>query len=373
MESASESGGRPRPPAAEAPRPYTLVAELTYRCALHCPYCSNPLEHAQRATELTTAEWRRVIADAESLGVVQLHFTGGEPLARPDLRDLIAQGRASGLFTNLITSGVPLTHERLEELRDAGLDAVQLSVQDVDAERSDRIAGYPCFDAKMQVAAWVRELDLPLTINVVLHRENLDRVGEAVALAERLGAHRVELANTQYLGWALPNRAALLPTRTQLDRARDAAHAARARLEGRMEVLFVLPDYYAGRPRACMDGWARRFIDVTPDGAVLPCQSARSIPGLHFERVTERRLPDIWRSSSAMQAFRGDDWMIEPCRSCPSKGVDFGGCRCQAFLLTGDAAAADPACTLSPHHVRIEEARAAASSDAPRRFLYRGR
>jgi PqqA peptide cyclase len=356
----------------EAPRPYTLIAELTYRCALHCPYCSNPVDHARSSTELTTAEWQRVLTEAEALGVVQLHLTGGEPLARQDVTALVAHARGLGLFTNLITSGVPLARERLVELRDAGLDAVQLSVQGPDAESSDRLAGYASFEAKMQVARWVRELDLPLTINAVLHRENLDRVGEIVALGERLDAQRLELANTQYLGWALANRAALMPTREQLDRGRDVAFAAKRRLEGRIEVLFVLPDYYADRPRACMDGWARRFVNVTPDGTVLPCQAARSIPGLPFERVTERPLGAIWSSSPALNAFRGDAWMVEPCRSCPSKATDFGGCRCQAFALTGNAAAADPACSLSPHHAIVERARAAAPA-SPRHFLYRGR
>jgi len=356
-----------------APRPYTLIAELTYRCALHCPYCSNPLQYASDTSELTTDDWLRAFGQAEGIGVVQLHLTGGEPLARKDLEILVAGARKLDLYTNLITSGVPLTRGRLAALKAAGLDAVQLSVQGVDRESSDRIAGYACFDEKMGVAAWVRELELPLTLNIVLHRDNLDRVGEAIALGERLGAHRLELANTQYLGWAHANRAALMPTRQQLDRGREVASRARKRLEGTMDVLYVMPDYYSDRPRACMDGWARRFVHVTPSGKVLPCHAAQSIPGLTFESLKDKALGDIWQSSPGMRAFRGDGWMKEPCRSCPSKLLDFGGCRCQAFLLTGDAAAADPACSLSPHHSIIEAARVSASA-IPRALplIYRG-
>jgi len=354
-------------------RPYTLIAELTYRCALHCPYCSNPLQYASDTSELTTDDWLRAFGQAEGIGVVQLHLTGGEPLARKDLEILVAGARKLDLYTNLITSGVPLTRGRLAALKAAGLDAVQLSVQGVDRESSDRIAGYACFDEKMGVAAWVRELELPLTLNIVLHRDNLDRVGEAIALGERLGAHRLELANTQYLGWAHANRAALMPTRQQLDRGREVASRARKRLEGTMDVLYVMPDYYSDRPRACMDGWARRFVHVTPSGKVLPCHAAQSIPGLTFESLKDKALGDIWQSSPGMRAFRGDGWMKEPCRSCPSKLLDFGGCRCQAFLLTGDAAAADPACSLSPHHSIIEAARVSASA-IPRALplIYRG-
>jgi len=358
--------------AACAPRPYTLIAELTYRCALHCPYCSNPVDHATHTAELDTAQWLSVFSGAEELGVVQLHLTGGEPLARRDLEALVAGAHGFGLYANLITSGVPLARERLVSLKAAGLDAVQLSLQGIDADSCNRIAGYDCFDAKLVAARWVRELGLPLTLNVVLHRDNIDQVGEAVALAERLGAHRLELANTQYLGWGLANRGALLPTREQLDRGRTIAHAARVRLEGRIDVLFVMPDYYSDHPRACMAGWGRRFIDVSPDGFVLPCQSARSIRGLTFARVGDGSLRDAWEHSPGMRAFRGDEWMLEPCRSCAKKSVDFGGCRCQAYLLTGDAAASDPACSLSPHHATVVRARLASGGSTPRRFLYRG-
>jgi pyrroloquinoline quinone biosynthesis protein E len=366
-------GATALPEAPLAPRPYTLIAELTYRCALHCPYCSNPLKYADDTSELSTDDWLRVLGQAEGIGVVQLHLTGGEPLARKDLESLVAGARKLDLYTNLITSGIPLSRARLAALKEAGLDAVQLSVQGVDRESSDRIAGYACFDEKMVVASWVRELALPLTVNIVLHRENLDRIGEAISLGERLGAHRLELANTQYLGWAHANRAALMPTREQLDRGRAIASSARKRLEGTMDVLYVMPDYYSDRPRACMDGWARRFVHITPAGKVLPCHAAESITGLTFETVRDRSLRDIWEGSEAMRAFRGDAWMKEPCRSCPSKGIDFGGCRCQAFLLTGDARVADPACSLSPHHSIIETARVSASP-SPRGLplLYRG-
>jgi len=354
------------------PRPYTLIAELTYRCPLHCPYCSNPTDMRDGAGELGTHEWASVFAEAEQLGVMQLHLTGGEPLVRRDLETLVANARALDLYVNLITSGVPLARSRLQALRDAGLDAVQVSFQDTRADLSDRVARYPSFVHKLEVAAWVKQLGLPLTLNIVLHRDNLPRVSEAIALAERLGADRLELANTQYLGWALPNREALMPTREAIDAARAVAAGAKARLEGTMEVVFVLPDLYADRPRACMDGWGRRFLHVTPDGSVLPCHAARSIPGLRFESIRHGSLRSIWETSSAMNAFRGDAWMPEPCRSCAEKERDFGGCRCQAFALARDAAATDPACALSPHHDVVLRAREGARDAArSRRYLYR--
>ena len=355
-----------------APRPFTMVAELTYRCPLRCPYCSNPVDYLADKTELTTEEWCRVFGEAEELGVVQLHLTGGEPLARKDLETLVKRARELDLYTNLITSGVPLTRDRLAALKHAGIDNVQLSVQDTTAEGCNRIAGYESFDAKMDVAAWVKELGLPLTINMVLHRANIDHASDAIALAERLNADRLELANTQYQGWALPNKEALLPTAEQLDRARAIAEKARARLEGKMEILFVTPDHYGGVPRACMDGWARRFIQVIPNGTVLPCQAAQSITGLTFESVRDRSLGAIWEDSPGLVKFRGDAWMPEPCRSCSRKEIDFGGCRCQAFALTGDAAATDPACALSPVHGLVREARERASREDVRTYLYRG-
>jgi pyrroloquinoline quinone biosynthesis protein E len=345
--------------AAAPPRPYTLVAELTYRCPLRCAYCSNPVALARRGPELETAAWVRVLREAEELGVVQVCLTGGEPLLRDDLEELVAEARARRLYTNLITSGLPFTRRRLDGLVAAGLDAIQISFQDVRAAHAARIAGRHAelLADKLAAAAWAREAGLPLTVNVVLHRENLGEVEAVIALAERLGAERLELANTQYLGWALVNRDALLPAAADVARARAAADRARERLRGRMEVLFVLPDYEAGVPRACMDGWARRYVVVAPDGLMLPCHQAHTITSLRFDNVRDGGVGDIWRDSPAFAAFRGEAWMPEPCRSCDRRGVDFGGCRCQAFHLTGDAAATDPACRLSPRHGLIEQAR----------------
>jgi PqqA peptide cyclase len=355
----------------ESERPYTLVAELTYRCPLRCVYCSNPLDYARHGEELDTATWLRVLREAEDLGVVQLNLTGGEPLVRDDLEALVEEARRLDLYTNLITSGVPLRRERLAGLRALGLDNVQVSIQDTEAGASDRIAGRRSFDHKLVVAGWVKELGFPLTLNTVLHRENLDRVEDVVALAERLGADRLELANAQYLGWALPNRGALLPTRAQLARAREAAAAARNRLRGKMEVLFVTPDYYTDLPKACMDGWGRRFIVLSPTGLALPCHAAHTLPGLRFDSVRDRPLGEIWRDSAGFRAFRGEDWMPEPCRSCDRRAIDFGGCRCQAYHLTGNAAATDPTCQFAPDHALIEAAREAAEEPRLTELVYR--
>jgi pyrroloquinoline quinone biosynthesis protein E len=355
----------------EVYRPYTLVAELTYKCPLRCVYCSNPLDYGRHDRELDTETWRRVLREAEDLGVVQLNLTGGEPLVRDDLEALIAEARGLDLYTNLITSGIPLRRERLARFRELGLDNVQISIQDTTEAPSDRIAGLRSYDRKVEIAGWVKELGFPLTLNTVLHRDNLERVEEVVALAERLGADRLELANAQYVGWALTNRAALLPTREQLERARVIAGRARERLCGRMEVLFVTPDYYTEVPKACMDGWGRRFIVIAPDGLVLPCHAAHTLPGLEFDSVTERSLADIWRDSPGFAAFRGEAWMPEPCRSCDRRAVDFGGCRCQAYHLTGHAAATDPVCQLSPDHGLIEAARHLAEEPRPVPLIYR--
>src|SRR5207253_3353322 len=292
----------------EEPRPYTLVAELTYRCPLRCVYCSNPTDWVGHADALTTDDWLRVFREAEALGVVQLNLTGGEPLLRDDLELLVEGARRLDLYTNLITSGIPLTRERLARLKAAGLDNVQVSIQDVTAAGSERIAGHRSFERKLEVARWVKALGLPLTVNVVLHRENLDHIAEIIALAESLAADRLELANTQYLGWALANRRMLLPTREQLDAAREVAREARRRLRGRMEVLFVTPDYYTDLPKACMDGWGRRFLVVTPDGLVLPCHAAHTLPGLSFDNARERPLAEIWQHSAGFQAFRAGAW-----------------------------------------------------------------
>jgi pyrroloquinoline quinone biosynthesis protein E len=343
---------------AAAQRPYTLVAELTYRCPLRCVYCSNPVAYEGTRGELATDTWMRVIGEAEALGVVQLHLTGGEPLLRADLEQLVAHARAHELYTNLITSALPLTRERLARLQRLGLDNIQISLQGLREADAERIAGQAALAHKLEAARWARELGLPLTLNVVLHRENIDQVDGLVELACQLGAQRLELANTQYLGWALLNRDALLPSAAQIEQARAAAQRARDRLRGALELLFVLPDYYAGRPRACMDGWARRYLVINPDGLVLPCHVAHTIAGMHFERVQERPLAEIWQHSSGLNAFRGEAWMPEPCRSCDRRSVDFGGCRCQAFALTGDAARTDPACSLAPDHALVQQSRA---------------
>jgi pyrroloquinoline quinone biosynthesis protein E len=353
----------------ESPRPYTLVAELTYRCPLSCAYCSNPLELSRHDAELGTDDWARVFAEAAALGVLQVNLTGGEPLVRGDLEVLVAAARKNDLYTNLITSGIPADADRLGRLAAAGLDSLQLSVQDTEPHGAAWIAGRDDMEAKLKTAAATRAVGLPLTLNVVLHRGNIERAAEFVALAERLGAARLELANTQYLGWALANREALLPSRAAVDAARAVAVAARDRLRGKMEILFVRPDYYADRPRACMDGWARRYLVVTPDGIALPCHQALEIAALAsgWENVRARSLGDIWSDGPGFRAFRGEDWMPAPCRTCDERTIDFGGCRCQAFALLGDAAATDPACALSPRHELVVAARAhaAASTAAP--------
>jgi pyrroloquinoline quinone biosynthesis protein E len=339
-------------------RPYTLIAELTYRCPLRCTYCSNPVALGSKADEIGTDVWLRTLTGAERLGVMQVHFTGGEPLLRPDLELFVARARALELYTNLITSGVPLSRERLRALAASGLDNVQLSFQATGEHVAERVAGVRVHQDKLDVAEWVKSEGLALTMNVVLHRHNIEEIEALVDLARRLGVDRLELANTQYHGWALQNRDALLPTRAQLEHATAVALTAKTALAGTIEVVYVMPDYFSDKPKACMDGWARRFVTVTPNGVVLPCHAAQGIAGLTFESVQARPLEDIWASSPGLDAFRGLDWMTEPCRSCPRKEIDFGGCRCQAFQLTGDARATDPACALSPEHGRVVEARA---------------
>ncbi|MEY4580079.1 MAG: hypothetical protein RL701_4782 [Pseudomonadota bacterium] len=345
-------------PSAQQQRPYTLVAELSYRCPLRCLYCSNPTER-QIATrpELDTDTWRNALTAAEALGVIQTHFSGGEPLLRADLEALVAHAHSVGLYTSLITSAIGLTRERLRDLAKAGLDHIQVSIQGLSEADALQHAGRVGLAAKLEAMTWARELALPLTVNVVLHRHNIAQIPELIALALRMGAERLELANTQYLGWALTNRAHLLPTSEQIETAREQAREASRKLRGQMELLFVLPDYHADSVRPCMQGWARRYIVISPDGLVLPCHQAHSLPGLQFERVTERGLEQIWRDNPALNAFRGETWMTEPCRSCERRSVDFGGCRCQAFQLTGKLDATDPACQLAPEHAVIERAR----------------
>ena len=347
----------PAETANEVPRPYTLVAELTYRCRLRCAYCSNPVHLDALAAELDAATWARVLSEAEALGVLQVTLTGGEPLLRPDLERIVRAARDNDLYTTLITSGIPVERDALLRLRDAGLEGVQLSFQDVDGAAAARIAGVNALARKHEVAGWIRDLGLPLTLNIVLHRENLRRLPEMIAMAERLGGNRLELAHVQYLGWALLNRPHLLPSPAMIAEARAVVAEARTRLAGRMEIAAVLPDYFSDRPRACMDGWGRRYMVVAPDGRVLPCHAAHTLPGLAFDNVKTRALADIWRSSAAFTRFRGEEWMHEPCRTCDKRTVDFGGCRCQAYHLTGDATLSDPSYRLSPRHDIIQTAR----------------
>ncbi len=335
------------------PRPYSLLAEVTHRCPLHCPYCSNPVELARRMGELGTADWKRVLDEAAALGVLHVGFSGGEPLVRQDLVDLVAAARAAGLYSNLITSAIGLTPERAAALKQAGLDSVQISFQADEETLGNNIAGMNAHRKKIEVATLVRALGFPLTVNVVLHRANINRLEPIIALTERLGAERLELANTQYYGWAFRNRAALLPSRAQIERASGVTQAARQRLLGKMEILFVVPDYYSDRPKPCMHGWGNRHITVNPSGEVLPCPTAGEIRTLLFDNVRAQSLRWIWTESEAFNRFRGTDWMPEPCRSCEFRERDFGGCRCQAALLTGDAAVTDPACALSPYRDRL--------------------
>jgi PqqA peptide cyclase len=337
-------------------RPTTLLAELTHRCPLHCPYCSNPLDLLRAESEIGTGDWKRVFTQARALGVLQLGLSGGEPMIRKDLEELAAHARSLGLYSTLVTSGLGLTRRRAEALREAGLEHVQISLQDADAESAERIAGVSSVRQKQAAIAIVKELGFAFSINVVLHRANLDRIGEIIDLAASYGADRLELANTQYYGWGLRNRGALMPRREQVLRAKAIAEERMQRYKGRMQMLFVLPDYFEEFPKACYGGWGRYYIVVSPDGKALPCHGAYAIPSLELPSVRERSMEWIWHQSPAFQAFRGDAWMKEPCRSCPRKAVDFGGCRCQAMALTGDAANADPVCALSPHRHLIDAA-----------------
>jgi pyrroloquinoline quinone biosynthesis protein E len=344
------------------PGPRNLVAELTYRCPLRCAYCSNPLDWASRREALAAADWCRVFSEASALGAVHVGLTGGEPTARTDLAEIVAGAASAQLFTHLVTAGTLLDREGLRELASRGLRSVQLSLQDSVAASGDEIAGVRAHERKLRFAEDVRALGIPLILNVVLHRRNLERVPELIALAEELGALRLELANVQLHGFALENRDALLPTREQLESAARAVAEARARL-AEPELLFVLPDYYADRPKPCMGGWGSKIAVVAPDGAVLPCHAAQSIPSLEFWNVRERSFADCWRDAPGMNAYRGEAWMRDPCKSCPERARDYAGCRCQAFALTGDAAAADPACKLAPAHAEVLAARVRAVDD----------
>ena len=336
------------------PNPLALIAEITHRCPLHCVYCSNPLQMAGTHSELSTGEWQSIFAQAGKLGMLHAHFTGGEPLARQDLTDLIGSARAAGLYTNLITSGIGLGEPRLQALVAAGLDHIQLSFQDSREDAANWIAGAKAHAHKIELSRIIRRHKIAFTVNLVVHRQNLDHLEEMIAFIEQLNPERVEIAHAQYYGWALLNRAALMPTRAQLDQAVEVVTAAEKRLAGRIRIDSVLPDYYAKYPKACMGGWGRRLMLINPEGKVLPCHAAEVIPGLEFENTRAQSLEWIWQESPSFQRFRGEAWMPEPCRSCDRRSEDFGGCRCQALLLTGDPTATDPACTLAPAHSVVE-------------------
>lgn len=352
--------------------PYALLAELTHRCPMQCPYCSNPVALSRPQAELDTVTWRRAIEEAAGLGVLQIHFSGGEPTLRRDLGELVETAAQTGVYTNLITAGVSLDEKRLRRLADRGLDHVQLSIQGSRTREAERIGGYSGAHArKLATAKAVRAADLALTINAVVHRQNLDQLCEIIELAVALGAGRLEVAHVQYHGWAYRNRAALMPTRAQLEEADAIVKAAKARLKGVLAIDYVIPDYYARRPKACMGGWGRQSLNIAPDGRVLPCHAAETIPGLVFDSVCDRTLAEIWESSPAFERFRGTGWMSEPCRSCPAREIDWGGCRCQALAFTGDGAATDPACELSPHHARMLDIAVEESAEPPPAFAYR--
>jgi pyrroloquinoline quinone biosynthesis protein E len=340
-----------------------LIAELTHRCPLQCAYCSNPLALDTPKAELSTDEWRAVLDQAAALGILQVHFSGGEPMARRDLEELVAHAAKAGLYTNIITSGVLLTDEAMAALLTAGIDHIQLSFQDALPVEADRFGGYRGAHAKkLAAAARIRDAGLPLTANFVVHRQNAARIEDMLALGEALGAERIEIAHTQYYGWALLNRNALLPNREQLEAVNAAILSARARLTGRIAIDYVVPDYYAARPKACMGGWGNRFINVSPMGKALPCHAAETLPGFAFPSVRDTSLVEIWHTSDAFRRFRGTDWMPELCRSCDRREIDWGGCRCQALAMTGDAAATDPACARAPGHDLMAQAIADAAN-----------
>jgi PqqA peptide cyclase len=355
-----------RPAPAVRP-PLWLLAELTYQCPLHCVYCSNPLDYLASGRELDTAEWVQVLQQARAMGSAQLGFSGGEPLQRGDLVELVAEGRRLGYYSNLITSGIGLNEARIRQLKDAGLDHIQVSFQDSTRELNDFLGSTRTFELKHKVARLCKAYDYPMVLNVVLHRLNIDHIEKILQLAEDLGVEYLELANSQFYGWAYLNRDHLIPTRAQIATAEEAVARFRDRIGDRMRVYFVVPDYHASRPKACMNGWGAVFITVTPDGTVLPCHEAKMLPGIHFPNVRESTLRSIWEDSDAFNRYRGDGWMRDPCRSCADKDKDFGGCRCQAFMLAGDATEADPVCELSPHHHLVEAAVANAERSEPRK------
>ena len=351
--------------------PLGMLAELTHRCPLACPYCSNPLQLDDRKTELDTETWCRVMREAGAMGILQVHLSGGEPASRRDLEEIAKAAHDSGLYTNLITSAVGVTPARLAALKDRGLDHVQISIQDSAPAEADRIAGYDgAYRQKIALAREVTKTGLLLTVNAVIHKHNIMRIPEMIEHAVDLGAQRIEIAHVQYYGWAMPNRAALMPARKEAEAAVAQIEELRRAYHGRIVIDAVTPDYFAKYPKACMGGWGKRSLNVTPSGRVLPCHAAETIPGLEFWNVRDRALAEIWESSPAFTAFRGTSWMKEPCASCAHRERDFGGCRCQAFAVLGDARDADPVCHLSPHHARMAEL---AESPGEAAFLYRGR
>jgi len=345
--------------------PLALIAELTHRCPLHCVYCSNPLELQSRSNELSTETWSRVFQEAAQLGVLQADFTGGEPLARTDIIDLVRAARAAGLYVNLITSGLPLDESKLTALVAAGLDHIQLSFQGAREEPANEISGAKSHAQKLRVLEWVKQHRVALTLNFVIHRRNIDQLEAMVAHAESSNATRIEFANVQYYGWAFANRENLLPTREQLDQSLTLIKREQERLQGRIRIEYVVPDYYAKYPKPCMGGWGRKLMLITPSGDALPCHAAKVIPGLSFENVKTRSLREIWERSAAFQKFRGEDWMQEPCKTCDRREQDFGGCRCQALLLAGDATATDPVCSLAPMRPKVDAILAGMNSAPP--------
>ena len=334
--------------------PLALIAELTHRCPLHCVYCSNPLELQARTSELSSEVWSRVFREAAEAGVLQADLTGGEPLARTDIVDLVRAARDAGLYVNLITSGLPMDEARLAALVEAGLDHIQLSFQGAYEDIANEISGTRSHSQKLRVLEWLKSYRVAVTLNFVIHRHNIDQLQEMVALAESSSATRIEFANVQYYGWAFANRENLLPTRRQLDRSIEFLNREQERLQGKIRVEFVVPDYYAKYPKPCMGGWGRKLMLITPHGDALPCHAAQVIPGLSFENVKNRGLREIWEESAAFQKFRGEGWMQEPCKTCDRRGLDFGGCRCQALLLAGDASATDPVCSLAPQRPKVD-------------------
>jgi pyrroloquinoline quinone biosynthesis protein E len=355
--------------------PLWLLLELTFRCPLHCVFCYNPTNFARSGPELDTDTWFRVLREARAMGAVQLGLSGGEPLARDDLESIVAEAHRLGFYVNLITSGVGLNETRISTMKSAGLDHIQLSFQDSTRQMNDFLSSTRTFELKSKVAALIKKYDYPMVLNVVLHRLNIDHVEEILLMADQLGAEYVELANTQYYGWAWQNRDELMPSRAQVERAEAVTQRFRERAGRPMKIYFVVPDYFERRPKKCMNGLGSVFLTVTPDGTALPCHAARMLPGLEFPNVRDTSLSHIWFESEAFTHFRGDAWMKEPCRSCPEKANDLGGCRCQAYLMTGDAANADPVCDKSPHHhlvteaVALAERRPAAGSSAPEKPL----